>query len=233
MGFTARPLTVLVPASVSALASSLLLAGCAIPYSPVPVATNFTSTQQAKLQAAAHWGVIARHMATELRPTLQSAPKRPLYVMPLQASAFSRGVTTHLVTALVNGGFVVLKAPEAGSLKIELDTQVVPFTKDRPQYRYVGLPSTLASGAWVLTGIDHSPEWLGTAAIYTYDAYRWFTAQFAPGATPRTEAIVTLSVADESRYYARTTSVYYTSDEDRALYDAALQPSKTFVVKDH
>jgi len=41
------------------------------------------------------------------------------------------------------------------------------FAADRPQYRDVGLPGTLASGAWVLTGIDHSAEWLGTAAIYT------------------------------------------------------------------
>jgi hypothetical protein len=227
MGFTSRPRAML------ALASGLLMAGCAIPYSPAPVATNFNSTQQLKLQAAAHWGVIARHMATQLRPTLHSAPKRPLYVMPLQSSTFSQGVATHLVTALVNDGFVVLKSPEPGSLKIELDTQVVKFAADRPQYRYVGLPSTLASGAWVLTGIDHSAEWLGTAAIYTYDAYRWFTAQFAPGATPKTEAIVTLSVADDSRYYARTTAVYYTDDDDRALYDAALQPSKTFAVKDH
>jgi len=231
MGMTERPKAQ--PRVALALAGGLLLAGCAIPYSPAPVATNFASTQQAKLQAAAHWGVIARHMATELRPTLQSAPKRSLYVMPLQASTFSRGVASHLVTALVNDGFVVLKTPEPGSLKIELDTQVVAFSASRPQYRYVGLPSALASGAWVLTGIDHSAEWLGTAAIYTYDAYRWFTAQFAPGATPKTEAIVTLSVADEARYYARTTSVYYTSDEDRALYDAALQPSKTFAVKDH
>jgi hypothetical protein len=227
MGFTSRPRATL------ALASGLLLAGCAIPYSPAPVATNFANTQQLKLQAAAHWGVIARHMALELRPTLQSAPKRPLYVMPLQASTFSQGVSTHLVTALVNEGFVVLKSPEPGALKIEFETQVVAFSGKRPQYRYVGLPSTLASGAWVLTGIEHSAEWLGTAAIYTYDAYRWFTAQFAPGATPKTEAIITLSVADDSRYYARTTSVYYTNDDDRALYDAALQPSKTFAVKDH
>ena len=77
--------------------------------------------------------------------------------------------------------------------------------------------------------------------IYTYDAYRWFTAQFAPGDTPKTEMIVTVSVADEQRYYARNTSVYYTNDEDLSLYDAALaeklaapvQPSKTFAVKDH
>lgn len=213
-----------------ALAAGLSLAGCAIPYSPVPVATNFESTQQAKLQAAAHWGVIARHMATELNPTLKTAPSRSLYVEPLQSSIFTQGVRTHLVTALVNDGFVVVKQPVPGALKIELDTQVVAFSAKRPQYRYVGLPTALGTGAWVLTSIQHSPEWLITAGAYGYDAYRWFTAQFAPGDTPKTEMIVTLSVADESRYYARTTSVYYTNDDDIALYDAARQSSKTFAV---
>ncbi|MGF6273832.1 hypothetical protein ABIB38_002210 [Massilia sp. UYP11] len=228
----------------SALAAGLLLAGCAMPYSPAPVATNFSSTQQLKVQAAAHWGVIARHMATELGPTLKTAPSRSLYVQPLQSSTFGEGVKSHLVTALVNDGFVVVKNPVPGALKIELDTQVVAFSADRPQYRYAGLPTALASGAWVLTSIQHSPEWLVTAGIYGYDAHRWFTAQFAPGDTPKTEMIVTVSVADEQRYYARNTAVYYTADEDVALYDAALaaklaapagpvQTSKTFAVKDH
>lgn len=224
-----------------ALAAGLLLAGCAMPYSPAPVATNFPSTHQPKVQAAAHWGVIARHMATELGPTLKTAPSRSLYVEPLQPSTFSTGMKSHLVTALVNDGFVVVRNPVPGALKIELDTQVVAFSADRPQYRYAGLPTALASGAWVLTSIQHSPEWLVTAGTYGYDAHRWFTAQFAPGDTPKTEMIVTVSVADEQRYYARNTSVYYTSDEDLALYDAALAKklaapapaSKTFAVKDH
>lgn len=232
----------------SALAAGLLLAGCAIPYSPAPVATNFSSTQQPKLQAAAHWGVIARHMATELVPTLKTAPSRSLYVEPLQSSTFSKGVKSHLVTALVNDGFVVVRNPVPGALKIELDTQAVAFSAERPQYRYAGLPTALSSGAWVLTSIEHSPEWLVTAGLYGYDAHRWFTARFAPGETPRTEIIVTLSVADEQRYYARTTSVYYTSDDDVSLYAPALAArlapspapalppaptSKTFAVKDH
>ena len=37
--------------AILALTSALLLAGCAMPYSPAPVATNFPSTQQARLQA--------------------------------------------------------------------------------------------------------------------------------------------------------------------------------------
>ncbi|MCC2970655.1 hypothetical protein [Massilia sp. IC2-476] len=216
-----------------ALCGAILTAGCAVPYSPAPVATNFPSTQQAKLQAAAHWGVIARHMASQLGPSLKVNARRPLYVTSQQSSAFAQGVSAHLVTALVYDGYTVVKVPDANTLRIELDTQVVAFSPKRPQYKFAGERTALVAGAWVLTGIDHSIEWLATAAIAGQDAYAWFRSQFATGDTPQTEIIVNLSLADDARYYARVTSVYYTTDSDRALYDAAFQPSKTFAVRNH
>ena len=91
----------------------------------------------------------------------------------------------------------------------------------------------LEPGAWVLTDLDHTVEWLATAAIFAEDAYSWFRSQFATGDTPKTEIVVNLSLADDARYYARTTSVYYTTDSDRALYDAAAQPTRTFAVRNH
>ncbi|BDT60425.1 hypothetical protein MasN3_39190 [Massilia varians] len=160
-----------------ALCGALLMAGCAIPYSPAPVATNFPSTQQAKLQAAAHWGVIARHMAGQLAPSLKVNAKRPLYVSAQQSSAFAQGVSSHLVTALVNEGYIVVKVPDANTLRIEPDTQVVAFSAKRPQYEFAGERSLLVAGAWVLTDIDHTVEWLATAAIFAEDAYSWFRSQ--------------------------------------------------------
>lgn len=216
-----------------ALTSALLLAGCAMPYSPAPVATNFPSTQQARAQAGAHWGVIARHMARQLGPSLKVNARRPLVVSSQQSTAFARGVGAHLVTALVNDGYTVVKVADANTLRIELDTQVVAFSANRPQYKFAGERSALVAGMWVLTGIDHSIEWLLTAAIAGQDAYSWFRSQFATGATPKTEIIVNLSLADDHRYYARATNVYYTLDSDRALYDAAHQPAKTFTVRNH
>ncbi|MFC0252999.1 hypothetical protein [Massilia consociata] len=216
-----------------ALAGALLMAGCAVPHTPAPVATNFPSTQQARLQAAAHWGVIARHMAGQLAPSLKVNARRPLYVTSQQSSPFAQGVSSHLVTALVNEGYIVVKVPDANTLRIELDTQVVAFSPDRPQYRFAGERTALVASAWVLTGIEQTAEWLLSAAIAGRDAYAWFHSQFATGATPKTEIVVNLSLADDQRYYARSTSVYYTTDSDRALYDAAHQPTRTFAVRNH
>lgn len=216
-----------------ALLCALLTAGCAVPYSPAPVATNFPSTQQAKLQAAAHWGVIAQHMAGQLAPSLKVNAKRPFYVTSQQTTAFAKGVSSQLITALVNQGYAVVKVPDVNTLRIELDTQVVAFSPKRPQYKFAGERTALVAGAWVLTGIEHSAEWLVSSAIAGHDAYSWFRSQFATGDTPKTEIIVSLSLADDNRYYARSTNVYYTVDSDRALYDAAFQSTKTFAVRNH
>ena len=105
---------------------AVLAAGCATPYSPVPVATNFPTSEQQKLQAAAHWMAITEHIEKQLVPALNNSPRRALFVQPLRGSPFERAVAGQLMTSLVNGGFVVAKTPD-DALKVEVDTQVVAF----------------------------------------------------------------------------------------------------------
>jgi hypothetical protein len=226
--------TIKICGASAALAAAVLLAGCALPFGPAPVATNFGTTTQAKLQAAAHWSAITRHIEHELGPALANSPRRPLYVEPLQSSQFNRAVASQLKTSLVNDGYVVSKVPD-NTLKVEIDTQVVEFSKDRPQYTFSGERTLLAEGAWVLSSVHHTAAGLATASIAFRDAEFWFRSQFASGATPKTEIIVTISVSDQLRYYARYTSVYYTTDSDHMLYGGALNgaesATKSFVVK--
>jgi hypothetical protein len=216
------------------LLGALLMAGCAMPFSPVPVAKNFPNSTQPKAQAAAHWVAITSHIEQELLSTLQSSPNRRLYVAPGQASAFNQAVTGQMITALVNHGQLVAKTP-AGALTVDIDTQVVEFAADRPQYTFSGQRTALTIGAWAITSVHHTPAGIATAAIAGHDAYSWFHAVFAPGDTPKTEIIVTVSVSDEQRYVARSTSVYYVTDSDRSLYGTLPQSgpstSKTFTVR--
>jgi hypothetical protein len=58
----------------------------------------------------------------------------------------------------------------------------------------------------------------GTAVVAGADAYTWFQSEFATGATPQTEIIVTTSVSDASQYLARSTSIYYVADADSEMY---------------
>lgn len=201
-------------ATATALAAAL--AGCAVPYSPAPIATNFPSTAQQKLQASAHWAVIADHIEQRLVTDMKKQPLRPFYIAEeSNDTPFRKAVTNQLITSLVKDGYVVSRTP-AGAWTVELDVQGVTFSPDRPQYRYSGGATAIATGVWVLSDIDPTVGAVALAAAG--DAYHWFHSQFAPGATPKTELIVTVSVGDQFRYLARNTSAYYVADTDRALY---------------
>jgi hypothetical protein len=149
---------------------------------------------------------------------LRKSPPRPVYIAEAKdPSPFQRALAVQLTTSLVNEGYVVSRAP-AGSLRVDMDVQAVTFTADRPQYRYHGDKTLLAGGVWLLSEIDAGALFNIGAAAGGLDSYQWFNSQFAPGDTPKTEIIVTVSVSDQYRYLARNTSAYYVADTDRVLY---------------
>lgn len=210
----------------AALALTAMVVGCATPYSEVPLATNFPTTKQPKVQAAAHWNTIAGDVASQISSKL--AERRPLHVaQPATKTAFDRAFANQLTSALVAGGHTVLKSP-GGALTVEVDTQVVSFSPDRPQYRHVGTATALTTGVWALrnVSIDTVGRVLGAgvAVAAGFDTYTWFQSEFASGETPKTEIIVTTSVSDNNQYVSRSTSVYYVADSDKALYEAVGLP---------
>ncbi|WP_297360670.1 hypothetical protein [Thauera sp.] len=224
---------------LTAAATALLLASaCATPYSPTPLATNFETSKQQKLQAASHWNTIARDVADRLSARLQPGSK--LFVnQHADATSFERAFSAQLATALVDAGHLVMRSPE-GAMRVGVDTQTVPFAADRPQYRYAGAATALAGGVWVLYDIveyaSNGPAKAAVATVAAADAAHWFRSEFASGETPALEIIVNTSVTDASRFVARTTNVYYVADTDQHLYvpekpDLAPQlPVKTFQI---
>lgn len=203
----------------AALFIAAMLAGCAMPYSEAPLATNFPTTKQEKVQAAAHWDFIAKDVASRITARLP-AEKKPLYfVQKSGGSAFDRAFANMLISSLVANGQTVVKQP-AGALSIEVDTQVVRFSENRPQYKHAGTASALTTGLWVLNEVEPTAAGALTALVFAGDAYAWFRSEFASGETPQTEIIVTTSISDDERYLARSTNVYYTADPDIALYQA-------------
>jgi len=203
----------------SLILAAAVLAGCAVPYTPVPLATNFPTSEQNKLQAAAHWGVIADHLEKRIVAELKQGPQRPFFIHEYpQATPFQRALTTQIISSLVRDGYVVSRAP-AGALRIDLDVQALTFSPERPQFRPSFTTNLLAHNVWIASEHDPSAK---------------YRSMFAPGETPRTELIITVSVSDQYRYYARNTSAYYVADTDRALYgirDEAPQLSQKIQVK--
>jgi hypothetical protein len=222
--------------TATALMAGILLAGCASRYTPTPLPANFPVTKQAKLQAAGHWGVIIADIEQRVTAELKKSPPRPVFIAEAKdPTPFQRALATQLTTSLVNDGHTVSRSP-AGSLKVDLDVQTLTFGDDRQQYRYHGQLTALAAGIWAMRKTDAPVELEVAAAAGALDSRDTMNAQFAPGPTPRTEIIVTVSVSDQYRYVARNTSAYYVADSDRVLYgivDPVLEPqfTRTFKVR--
>ncbi|WP_018413062.1 hypothetical protein [Methyloversatilis thermotolerans] len=207
------------PAAIphGALFLLILLAGCAAPYSETPLATNFPTSRQPKLQAADHWATIARDVARQLAAGLNDS--RPVHIDEASSrSEFERAFARQLASALMEQGHAVSRSPH-DALILAFDTQVVRFSPDRLQSRDHGGLTLLASGLWALAAVDATAAGAATAGVAGYDGYRAASSEFARGDTPATEILITVHVSDGARYLAHRSLVYYAADGDRALYD--------------
>ena len=112
-----------------ALLSSLIIS-CAAPYSETPISTNFKTTEQNKLQAGHHWQVIANDMAKSISKKVSTS--KSVYInVNEEKSQFNRAFRTLLISSLVNQGVKVMKYSDLASVNIDIDVQVVEFSKDR------------------------------------------------------------------------------------------------------
>ena len=221
-------------------ALGVLIAGCAqdpgvhtdaprtsAPHNETPVASNFQTTTQHKLQAGQHWLAISddtgRWILGALKKNSACNAKDGkcalLYVEPpTPVTEFSRAFHSQLITTLVNQQVTVSKNSGTG-LTVNIDVQPVLFTANRPQYRYAGTPVELAPGIWAIRDVTTTTPPNATDVPPTVDTLHWFRSEFAAGQTPRAEVLVTTSIGDQNRYLARTTAVYYVADTDISLYD--------------
>lgn len=209
-----------------------VLSGCATSHSEAPVAKNFATSDQNKLQAAAHWNIVATDIATRLKANMAGKVQKqqPLYVSSQENSAFNQAVVAELISSLVSDDYLVVKSP-ADAIKVDVDTQLVAFSAHRAQPKPVGLASALAAGVWVLSAADINVTTAGvaTAAVFGSEAYIWANSDKATGPTPKTEITVNVSVSDNDKYLAISKDTYYVADSDRQLYEVV--QTKNFAIR--
>lgn len=227
--------------AVLAVAIALGLGGCAHSiYSgtqarypdrnEVPIATNFETSPQLKLQAAGHWKRVAYDAADGLAKSLRAGGATTLFLRrscettecaPRACeTTFNRIFHNEFLTALVDRGYQVSAVPTPNAAVVEIDVQAVSFSANRPQYRYAGEPVEIGPGVWALRDTSSLIDSQGATALRTENlATNWYRTEFAGGATPRNEVVITVSALSSARsYLARNTKVYYTSDADAAHY---------------
>lgn len=205
------------------LACILALAGCATPYSEVPVAKNFPTTSQEKLQAASHWGLIANDLSKKIQANMASKvdKNQPLYVSSKDTSPFNQAVVAELISSLVADGYLIVKHP-ADTVKVDVDTQVLSFSANRLQAKKVGMLTAITTGLWASAEIGSiTGAGIATGVIAGAEALTYMNSDRAYGATPKSEIIINVAVSDANHYIAVTRSTYYVSDTDKWLYQAA------------
>lgn len=203
---------------------------CAPKYSSVPTVTKFDISEQNKLQAAKHWELIAKNISKNLKADIQAkvSKSEKIYVNSVQKSAFTRSVTLEVIASLTKEGYRVIKPrnpenvnSETYAVKIDIETEVLEFSKGRKQADNIGLPSLITSGLWVLDALDATPARGVTLAAYGFDTYNWFNQKKLGGDAPKTEIIVDLVTSKNDEYISITKDIYYVSDTDKRLYEAA------------
>jgi hypothetical protein len=203
----------------------------------VPIASNFPTSTQLKLQAAEHWRRVANTSADALVRSLKSngacVPNKGCATLYLRRSCettgcapqacettFNRVFHNDFLTALLTHGYQVSTVPAANAPVVDLDIQAVSFAHNRPQYRYAGQPVELGPGIWALRDVISLMDKSGAETRRTLDHdTNWFRTEFAAGPTPRNELVITVSATSGANtYLARNTAVYYTADADAAHY---------------
>ena len=224
------------------------LVGCAARYADVPAPTRFENTKQPKLQAAEHWRSIAEHVAGQLPADLREKLNgRAIYVpQPGGEQPFVDGFRDLLITALVGQGFAV-STEAKNALSVDVRYSIFRFRPDRLQNTYYyGEATALAAGLWAVGGIvaadissaggvSAGAKLLTVAA--GLDGFSWVSneamgrGQYAAGPVPRSEILLTVSVVDNARIASRRSNIYYTADEDQALYWNRPATAHTLTVK--
>ena len=207
-------------------------AACTTPYSEVPVAVNFPTTKQEKLQSAHHWQVVAQAIAARLTTALQQEQEcraQPM-ICPTVAvatsdrpSPFEKGLAAALTTELVQKGWKV-RTELPAEIVVRLDIQAHRFQNRPADGKFTSL-AALGVGLWVVSDDENIGIWRNIspgAAVLTgltaYDIWRWQMSEFAKGPTPEVELIVSAAATREGVYLARTTDVFFVADSDVTLY---------------
>jgi hypothetical protein len=200
------------------------------------------------MQAAHHWDVLAKHLAGQLKKSINStfsgSPTPPALIVRVskeqEKTPFGKTFYNLLVNKLVQQGMVVLTSkPGYGTayvdtlsytnnLVVDYDVQVIRHKDRRLTYPPFGTFTGLGATLWLVAeGIDNwtYPE----AAVLPLTAIADVIAAkdyYFPAKT-NTEVVITTSATLNQQYIFGSSDIYYINDGD---YDHYEQEQKTYQV---
>lgn len=210
---------------LAAMSAATVLLGCA---SPAPVPVNFQLTHQKVARTAHHWDVVAEDVVSETLRAVAEVPQlqgRGVYIAPTTNTAFSIAFREFMITNMVNRGARVSvcrdetamtggMSSEASDVEVTYDVQHVKHRADLPRYQPPRW-TLLAAGVAVLRNVFLDGH--ETAGVIGGIA----AAELGAGHLanpPRTEIIVTTTIAENNRFVVRKSDIYYVPEADTGLF---------------
>lgn len=201
--------------------------------SQVPLASTYDLTFQQKMQAAAHWQVLARDIVEQVSLRTSVYDRDIVIEREGGDTDFSTAFDDMLVTEFVERGYVVREVAGPDSLVLRYKTQVITHQSRGYVRPPPGTFTVLTAGVLAVREVlldnwasGEAIAALGVAAV---------GADIVAGSiteTTNTEFIVTTSVLRNETYLARYTDIYYLPEGDVGLYESrgAVDPDAPFTI---
>ena len=212
-----------------------MLVGCSFDHTwntnlPYPLAENPPREYQDKLQAVAHWNVLAGNEAEEIS-TFLGANKSISFEERLAETDFNLAYKKLLTSHLIDQGVRILG--DSGDYLLKFETQIVDHSNRDELPRPAGL-LTAGTGATLLAVALSKPAVVAVPLAYVQD---WFLHNSKEGKAPDTEVLITTELYRSNEVVDSSTRIYYFNQGNEALYQAPppvpdINPLKSFQVTD-
>ena len=150
--------------------AAMMLAACSTPFPVSPDSASTATTKPAKLQASAHWLMIAKDVADQIKLGTDKVGA-PVYVTPPpHGSKFAHVFYEQVVTSLVDQGVTVRRVHDMTTQVVDIDAQLVRFSGE-PSKRFLGIGTTSTVPTYqvvVTTSLTKNAQYL-TRRTDTYD----------------------------------------------------------------
>ncbi|MEA3468336.1 MAG: hypothetical protein U9R57_08965 [Thermodesulfobacteriota bacterium] len=214
------------------------LASC----SPVPKPIPHEFTHQTKMEAAQHWGVLARDFATQIAASIQEKPlpltnsegsefgymngpdsgrtfvELPyIYLQTNDVSDFGKTFRSYVITELSRLGYPIAHTSPEGALIARWSVSKINHDANRIAS---GFPATWTASSLIGYGVykilDHtSSAYAGVlAAGVALDVINSSGDYLFPNNVPHTEIVLTFTVSKYEQIFSRQTQAYYVNAED-------------------
>lgn len=210
-----------------------LVCGC---NSRIPEPIDYHYSQQQKMQATAHWEVLAADLADRIneRLVVSDNTHQAVFVKetcgdeaspckPGETSSFNEAFHDLLITRLYGYGIETRSKPAEDAIEISYKVQLVHYNADRVRSLQPGLLTGLSAAIMVLRDAPSALLFLAGGA--TADV-----ANTSMVASSNYEVIVTTSMVNRGRYLFRSSDIYYINAKDFLHYQDNMPKTTTIKV---